>query len=108
MLAFRFLSGLGACAPQTVGGGVLGDLWTAEERGMAVAIYSLAPILGPALGPLIGAWIAERTTWRWCFWSVVIFGTCAQILIFFLLGETPGRYLRLTRIGHATLYLADD
>lgn len=48
MLAFRFLAGLGACAPQTIGGGVLGDLWSSDERGMAVAIYTLAPVLGPA------------------------------------------------------------
>lgn len=65
MLAFRFLSGLGACAPLTIGGGVLSDLWSPEERGMAVALYSLAPLLGPALGPLLGAWITEKTTWRW-------------------------------------------
>ena len=48
-----------------VGGGVLGDVWKAEERGMAIALYSLAPLLGPAIGPVIGAWIGLRTTWRW-------------------------------------------
>ena len=88
MLAFRFLAGLGACAPQTVGGGVLSDLWTSEERGMAVAIYTLAPILGPAVGPLIGAWITARTTWRWSFWAVTIFGVTVQVLIYFTLPET--------------------
>lgn len=88
MLAFRFLAGLGACAPQTIGGGVLSDLWTADERGKAVALYTLAPILGPAVGPIIGAWIAERTTWRWSFWAVTIFGVTVQILIYFTLSET--------------------
>lgn len=88
MLAFRFLAGLGACAPQTIGGGVLSDLWTAEERGMAVALYTLAPILGPSVGPLVGAWITERTTWRWSFWSVTIFGVVVQVLVFFTLEET--------------------
>jgi MFS family permease len=88
MLAFRFLAGLGACAPQTVGGGVLSDLWTSEERGKAVAVYTLAPVLGPTAGPLIGAWIAERTTWRWSFWAVTIFGAMVQVLIYFTLPET--------------------
>lgn len=87
-MAFRLLAGLGACAPQTVGGGVLSDLWTSEERGMAVAIYSVAPVLGPSAGPLMGAWIAERTTWRWDFWSVTIFGVVVQVLIYFTLAET--------------------
>ena len=88
MLAFRFLAGLGACAPQTIGGGVISDLWTAEQRGTAVAIYTLAPILGPSIGPLIGAWVTEDSTWRWSFWAVTIFGVLVQTLVYFTLEET--------------------
>lgn len=65
LIAFRFLAGLGGSAPLAVGGGVLGDCWRPEERGRAIALYSLAPLLGPVLGPVAGAWIAQRTTWRW-------------------------------------------
>ena len=39
-----------------VGGGVLGDVWDAEERGKAIAIYTLAPLLGPVIGPVCGGW----------------------------------------------------
>ena len=48
-----------------IGGGVLGDCWKPEERGQAIALYSLAPLLGPVIGPVAGAWIAEKSTWRW-------------------------------------------
>lgn len=89
-LAFRFLSGLGACAPLTIGGGVLSDLWRAEEIGMAIGLYTLAPLLAPALGPLLGAWIVERSTWNWCFFSITIFGVIVQTLVFFTLKETYG------------------
>lgn len=65
LIAFRFLAGLGGSAPLAVGGGVLGDCWRTEERGKAIALYSLAPLLGPVIGPIAGAWIGERTTWRW-------------------------------------------
>ncbi|OAX30876.1 MFS general substrate transporter, partial [Rhizopogon vinicolor AM-OR11-026] len=65
LLAFRFLAGLGGSAPLSIGGGVLGDCWLPDERGRAVAIFSLAPLLGPVIGPITGAWIAERSTWRW-------------------------------------------
>lgn len=54
MMAFRFLSGLGGSAPQAIGGGVLSDCWAKEERGSAIALYSLAPFLGPAVGPIAG------------------------------------------------------
>ncbi|KAF7926997.1 uncharacterized protein EAE98_006381 [Botrytis deweyae] len=89
-LAFRFLSGLGACAPLTIGGGVLSDLWRPEEIGMAIGLYTLAPLLAPALGPLLGAWIVERSTWKWCFFSITIFGVIVQTLVFFTLKETYG------------------
>lgn len=48
LIAFRFLSGLGGSAPLSIGGGVLADVWHAEERGKSISIYSLAPLLGPA------------------------------------------------------------
>jgi hypothetical protein len=37
---------------QQLGGGVLSDVWRAEERGKSISIYSLAPLLGPAVGPI--------------------------------------------------------
>ncbi|KAF5372341.1 hypothetical protein D9615_009305 [Tricholomella constricta] len=87
-IAFRFLSGLGGSAPLSIGGGVLGDVWHPEERGKAIAIYSLAPLLGPVVGPVCGAWIAERSTWRWVFWSTSIVDAAIQISGLFFLQET--------------------
>jgi hypothetical protein len=65
MLAFRFMSGLGGSAPLAIGGGLLSDVWSAEQRGKAISIYSLAPLLGPAVGPIAGGFIAANTSWRW-------------------------------------------
>lgn len=50
LMAFRFLSGLGGSAPLAIGGGVLSDTFPPEQRGKAISIYSLAPLLGPAIG----------------------------------------------------------
>lgn len=44
---------------------MISDTWGTHERGKAIAIYSLAPLLGPVIGPVAGAWIAEKSTWRW-------------------------------------------
>ena len=74
LIACRFLAGIGACAPQTVGGGVLSDLFKAEERGKALVLYTLAPVLGPSIAPLVGGFIVVGIGWRWCFWILTIMG----------------------------------
>jgi MFS family permease len=88
MMAFRFLSGLGGSAPQAIGGGVLSDCWTKDERGSAIALYSLMPFIGPAVGPIAGGYITLHTTWRWIFWSTSIADVLIQILAFGYLDET--------------------
>ena len=80
LIAFRFLAGLGGSAPQSIGGGVIGDLFDAEHRGQAISIYSLAPLIGPVVGPVAGAWVAEKSTWRW----IVRHCSCSAILSHFL------------------------
>lgn len=88
LIAFRFLSGLGGSAPLAIGGGVLSDLFTAEQRGKAISIYSLAPLLGPAVGPIAGGFITENTTWRWVFYATTIADAVIQISGLFFLQET--------------------
>ncbi|TFK47476.1 MFS general substrate transporter [Heliocybe sulcata] len=88
LIAFRFLAGIGGSAPLSIGGGVLGDLWAVQERGQAIALYSLAPLLGPVIGPVAGAWIAQKSTWRWVFWSTTIVDAIIQVLGLFYLQET--------------------
>ncbi|KAJ6585509.1 MFS polyamine transporter [Mycena capillaripes] len=93
LLAFRFLAGLGGSAPLAIGGGVLGDIWEAEQRGQAIAIYSMAPLLGPVVGPLCGAFIAQKSTWRWVFWSTSIVTVGIQILGVFYLRESYAPFI---------------
>lgn len=105
MLAFRFLSGLGGSAPSVIGGGVLGDCWWPEERGAAIAAYSLAPLLGPAIGPIAGGFIAEHISWRWIFYISTIVDAAIQLLGICFLQETyPPRILhqKVKRMRKAT------
>ncbi|KAI0964038.1 hypothetical protein AcW1_000955 [Taiwanofungus camphoratus] len=88
LIAFRFLAGLGGSAPLATGGAVLSDMWTPENRGQAIAIYSLAPLLGPVIGPIAGGWIAEKSTWRWVFRATTITACVVQFFGLFLLRET--------------------
>ncbi|GBE85551.1 Efflux pump vrtL [Sparassis crispa] len=88
IMAFRFLAGLGGSAPLSIGGGVLADCWKPEERGKAIALYSVAPVLGPVIGPVVGAWIAQKSTWRWVFYSTSIADAVIQVLGLFFLKES--------------------
>ncbi|KAI1344548.1 major facilitator superfamily domain-containing protein [Xylariaceae sp. FL0016] len=88
MFVFRFFAGVGGSAPLAIGGGVLGEIWRPDQRGKAVGIYSLAPLLGPCIGPIAGGWIAEKSTWRWVFWSTSALALVVQVAGFFFLRET--------------------
>ncbi len=115
MIVFRFLSGLGGSAPLAIGGGVLGDLFTAEQRGRALSMYSLAPLLGPAIGPIAGAFVTQNTTWRWIFHATSIVDALIQVGGMFFLRETYAPVLlrwkrnRLRKeTGNMALYTAFD
>ncbi|GKT45294.1 efflux pump vrtL [Colletotrichum spaethianum] len=88
IIAFRFLAGLGGSAPLAIGGGVLGDLFEAEQRGKAISLYSLMPLLGPAIGPIAGGFVTQNTTWRWIFYSTTILTAVIQSIGVFVLQET--------------------
>ncbi|KAF7312747.1 MFS polyamine transporter [Mycena indigotica] len=108
LLVFRFLAGLGGSAPLAIGGGVLGDIWSPEERGQALAIYSLAPLLGPVVGPVCGAFIAQKSTWRWVFWSTSAFTVGVQLLGLFYLRESYAPYLLEQKAKRLRRSLAKD
>ncbi|EKG21320.1 Tetracycline resistance protein TetB/drug resistance transporter [Macrophomina phaseolina MS6] len=78
LLAFRFLSGMGASVGLGIGSGLIADLFDIHERGVANAVLTLASVLGPVLGPLLGGIITERAHWRWIFWTLLI--ACATVL----------------------------
>lgn len=62
----RFFAGFFGSAPVTNTGGVLGDIWSPEERGAAIVGYAMAVVGGPVLGPIAGGAICQSYLgWRW-------------------------------------------
>lgn len=71
LLAFRFLAGCaGACAI-TQGSGTIADIIEKEKRGKAVALMAFGTVWAPTIGPVLGGSVAERFSWRGCFWVLV-------------------------------------
>lgn len=62
----RFFAGFFGAAPVTNTGGVLGDMFSAKSRGVAIVGYAMAVVGGPTLGPLVGgAIVTSYLRWRW-------------------------------------------
>ncbi|PBP24130.1 MFS multidrug transporter-like protein [Diplocarpon rosae] len=93
LIVFRFLSGVGGSGCLTIGGGVIADLFHADRRGLATAVYSLGPLFGPVIGPICGGFIAQRIGWRWVFWILLIAGTSVSMSIELFNRETNHRVL---------------
>ncbi|OAQ84572.1 multidrug resistance protein [Purpureocillium lilacinum] len=65
LIVLRFFAGAFGSSPLTNAGGVIADMFSANERGIATSIFAMAPFLGPALGPIAGGFLGEAEGWRW-------------------------------------------
>lgn len=90
-------AGIGGSAPVSIGGGVIGDLWSSRERANAMAVYTLGPLIGPAIGPVAGGFIAGSIGFKWIFIVIAcgaLFGACLGIPLF---KETYAPIIRMKR-----------
>ena len=65
LLILRFFGGAFGSSPLTNAGGVVADLFSAKQRGLAMSIFSVAPFMGPVLGPIVGGFLGMTEGWRW-------------------------------------------
>lgn len=72
LIIFRFLMGFAGSTPITNGSGTISDMFPIEERGKAMAVWAMGPLLGPCVGPVAGGYVVESLGWRWVFWIIAI------------------------------------
>lgn len=65
LLIFRFLAGSFGSSPLTNAGGVISDMFEANQRGTASILFSAAPSMGPILGPIVGGFVGQTVGWKW-------------------------------------------
>jgi MFS family permease len=51
LIVMRILGGGASASVQAVGAGTIADIWEVRERGKAMGIFYLGPLLGPLLAP---------------------------------------------------------
>ncbi|PSN73238.1 MFS multidrug transporter-like protein [Corynespora cassiicola Philippines] len=89
LLILRFLGGAFGSSPLTNAGGVVADLFSAKERGLAMSIFSVAPFMGPVLGPIVGGFLGMTEGWRWVEGLMAIF---SGVLFFSAVLSVPETY----------------
>ena len=87
LIAFRFLNGI-TVASVTLNPSIVGDMFIVEERGTAMSIMGLTPLLGPVAGPIIGGYLSQDIGWRWTFWLAAIMATATEIVFLAVFRET--------------------
>ncbi|KAI8885745.1 MFS general substrate transporter [Backusella circina FSU 941] len=87
-IAFRAISAMGSSSVVSMGAGTLSDIYDAHERGRALSLYALAPLLGPAIAPIIGGYMNESLGWHSIFYFIAGYGAVVWLCILFFLPET--------------------
>ena len=141
LLVARFFQGVGGCMyipprgkknpPEkltiytatfsTMVGGVISDIYHAEDRNTPMALFSGSALFGTGLAPLLAGVIVTHTSWRWVYYSHAIVSGAFVIVIFFFFKETRGSvllsrkalklnryYEQLEETGHVGVILSSE
>lgn len=102
----RFIGGFFACAPLSIVGGNLSDLWDPIPRSYAICAFSIGGFAGPILGPVVGGFITtSKLGWRWTAWITLIMAGLFGGIGFLVIPETSGQrilQLRARRLRRET------
>ncbi|KIK55001.1 hypothetical protein GYMLUDRAFT_48202 [Collybiopsis luxurians FD-317 M1] len=89
VIVFRGVAGAG-------GGGIIGmmqiiisDILSLRERGKYQGIIGGVVALGYTIGPVIGGVLAQKVSWRWCFWITLPLSLAATVVVVVVLPLKP-------------------
>ncbi|KAK0630435.1 major facilitator superfamily domain-containing protein [Bombardia bombarda] len=107
LMLTRFFGAFFASAPVTNTGGVLGDLFSPAQRGIAMAGYAMAVVGGPVLGPIVSAAVVIQPSlgWRWTEYLAGILQAFILLIAIIFIDETyPPKLLvyKARRLRHET------
>ena len=88
LIAMRVLSSAAGSAGESVGAGMVSDIWETQIRGRAMGIFFLGPMLGVSIGPIIGGALVQRWNWPATQWFLTIYTTTLCVATLLCLPET--------------------
>lgn len=72
----------------SVAGGTVGDLFRGNDLGLPMMLYTAAPFIGPELGSLVGGFINQNASWRWTYYTLLVWSGVSYAGILFFVPET--------------------
>lgn len=81
MILFRIMQGAFSAPVIPIAQSLLIQVFGPEERGKAMALFTLGVLVGPVLGPVLGGVLTEHLNWRWVFYINVPIGILCSALI---------------------------
>ncbi|KAH8116321.1 MFS general substrate transporter [Phellopilus nigrolimitatus] len=101
VIIFRLLAGAAGSTGSTMVGGTIADIWAPHERGIPMAVFSIAAMGCTGLGPVFAGWVEMNTRleWRWIQWIHLIVTGVFFVIMLFTMKETRSSVLlvRLVR-----------
>jgi len=64
VIALRFFGGLAGSFTQAVAPAVVADMFSAQDRGLVMSIFTLAGLVGQNLGPIVCGFLVKAYGWR--------------------------------------------
>ncbi len=68
LIAGRVVQGIGAGGLLTLVNIIIGDLFSARERGKYYGMIGMVWATAGAMGPVVGGALTNNVSWRWCFY----------------------------------------
>ncbi|TRX96974.1 hypothetical protein FHL15_002280 [Xylaria flabelliformis] len=87
LIVLRSVQSAGSASTIAIGGAVIGDITTREERGGYMGVFQAGLLAPVAIGPVIGGGLATLG-WRAIFWFLTIYSGVFLLLLILLLPET--------------------
>jgi DHA2 family multidrug resistance protein len=104
MVVDRLIQGVFGAALVPLSQGTMLNIYPAERRGSAMAIWGMGVMVGPILGPTLGGYLTELYNWRYVFYVNLPVGVVASAgLWLFLPSERPQSNLRFDWFGFTAL-----
>src|SRR5438093_5929638 len=89
MILARLLQGIGGGGLIPLSQAIMLETFPEDERGMAMALYSMGVTVAPTVGPVLGGWLTDTYSWPWVFYINVPVGLLALGMGAIVLRDLP-------------------